>query len=1401
MRSGLFLIAILFFSICSHAVNRVSITSGNWASAGTWSPAGIPAAGDNITIAATHIITMNDNPGSCLSLTVNGTADWAGVRTTNVGTGGLVMNNGSALNDASSSGRLNVAGGYTVTAGSSVTVNRIRIDITGATFIYGTLTIANTGGTKTFGDITIASGATWTATAAENFTINGNVTNNGTFLSNTGLYSLEGVSKTLGGTRNLIFDRVNIPGSYTNTDSLQVTTNFAGLGSLTQGANSYFVMGDLTPASILTASASGNTVRYLVAGNMSTLDITYHHLIIEELGGTANGDGTYSVNGNYSVVGGIASLTTVTIGGNITVNSGSTLNVGSGSPTVSGITTVNGTLNINSITGTKTFNDLTVSSTGTWNSLVAEAFTINGNLSVSGTFTANNGIYTLAGAGKTISGTLSIPNTTVTGSYTNNGTFSSTSTLSGTGTFTQGTTGTLNMGVASSLVSTFNASASGNTVNYNRAGTQDIRVPADLSYHHLTISGSGVKTLLGTSDINRNVTISSTLASANFNMTVGGNWSSTGTFTPGTNTVTFDGAAQNIGRTGGETFNHFIAAGSGTKTLTSDITTNGNLTISSTLDVSSSNYALDVNGNWANNGTFVQNSGTVTFSGAAAQTIGGTTVTNFYNITQSNAAGVSLTQSQNLIGALTISSGTFTSTGFNFTLESDASGTARIATIPAGANFTGNIIMERYTDAGPTDWRFLCSAVSGATLAQWADDFATSGFTGAICGPADCALPGCAATCNFVSVWWYDETVPDYLDSGFVAATNVTNSIVSGRGYWVYLGPTPVTFEVSGPPYKFSQSPPITYTNSGDINNDGWNQVSNPYPSAIDWDNASWTKTNLDNAIYVYNSFTGSYASYVGGVGVNGGSRYVPSSQSYWVKANAAAPVLTAVENVKASANPSYLKEMKSKNTSHYPMAFKDFPIPQNTNNTPNSILLTASGNGYDDETFIRFMQGATVNFDSQHDAWKMLGMLNLSSVLSDSLDYSINSLPDLNSDVAIKIRLTVPASGTYSIRRDSILMLPMSSCIFLEDLSNGNMIDLRTAISYSFTISDTTAAPRFLLHIYAPISKQAVNTGCANDSSGIAIAAGTGSGPWNYLWTNSNGDTLKTSVNISTADSLFNLPAGIYTVEVSGSVCGTVTDTIEIKSSSALAFTISYSDVSCNGLSDGSAFAYVIDGVSPFAYQWSNGATTAVVNNLSAGTYTVTVTETGGCSQTQTVIISQPALLAAGFTSSTYTVDISINNSASFTNTSFGATSYYWDFGDGSPADTSQNPVHYYSAIGTYTVMLIVSNGTCFDTAFQAIVVINSNPTAVSQLTNSSWVNVLYENGEVFLAFDLPAAKDVSISVYNLLGEKIFFQHVYRVQKNKIKLNTENVSAGIYVSIADMKDAVIAKKIIIPSR
>ncbi|MBI4947304.1 MAG: T9SS type A sorting domain-containing protein [Bacteroidetes bacterium] len=564
-----------------------------------------------------------------------------------------------------------------------------------------------------------------------------------------------------------------------------------------------------------------------------------------------------------------------------------------------------------------------------------------------------------------------------------------------------------------------------------------------------TIGNSGTITMSG------NLTNSDIFnGSGLINLT--GNLTNNGTFSG--NSISFNGATNILGSTYSSLNDATIAASS------SLVGFSGNMNIA---------------GNFSNDGTFTHNSGTLTFNGSTAQTIGGTTRTDFNNITLSNSTGVSLLSDERLINTLTINAGTFTTTGFNFTLLSSAAGTASIAPMTnVSADFAGNIIMERFAPESliPDDWRFLGSAVSGATIADWTDNFATSGFTGATCGPADCALNGCYATCNYPSIYTYDETIGGVFDMGYVAAGNVTDALAAGKGFWVYLGPTPVTFDVPGPPNKFTQPLSVTYTNTGSPADDGWNLVSNPYPSAIDWDDANWTKTNMNDAIYIYNSYTGTYAYHCpldsSPINGNGGSQYIASQQSFWVIANGVGtPVLKAEELVKASAqNPTFFKIGSSPNVSHYPMTFNDFSVPPNTNNTPYRLKLTATGNGYDDEIFIHFKQGAANNFDSKYDMRKLThpnsNVQNFSSVMNNTLDLAVNGLPPLTADVNIPLRLTVPVSGIYKISRDSILMFPKSYCLFLEDLATGNMMDLRSTISYSFSIADTTKAPRFILRI-----------------------------------------------------------------------------------------------------------------------------------------------------------------------------------------------------------------------------------------------------------------------------------------------------------------------------------------------
>ncbi|MBK8722127.1 MAG: hypothetical protein IPL95_07580 [Saprospiraceae bacterium] len=62
-----------------------------------------------------------------------------------------------------------------------------------------------------------------------------------------------------------------------------------------------------------------------------------------------------------------------------------------------------------------------------------------------------------------------------------------------------------------------------------------------------------------------------------------------------------------------------------------------------------------------------------------------------------------------------------------------------------------------------------------------------------------------------------------------------------------------------------------------------------------------------------------------------------------------------------------------------------------------------------------------------------------------------------------------------------------------------------------------------------------------------------------------------------------------------------------------------------CHAGNDGSANVAVSGGTVNYTYLWSNGGTTASINNLIAGTYTVTVTDANGCKKTSSVVVNQP--------------------------------------------------------------------------------------------------------------------------------------------------------------------------------
>ncbi len=142
----------------------------------------------------------------------------------------------------------------------------------------------------------------------------------------------------------------------------------------------------------------------------------------------------------------------------------------------------------------------------------------------------------------------------------------------------------------------------------------------------------------------------------------------------------------------------------------------------------------------------------------------------------------------------------------------------------------------------------------------------------------------------------------------------------------------------------------------------------------------------------------------------------------------------------------------------------------------------------------------------------------------------------------------------------------------------------------------------------------------CHGDNNGsINAAVSGGSVPYTYSWTNG-----------STSSSATGLSAGTYTVTVYDNNDCSATAWVGIGQPSALTATaVATGTISCVGGANGVAKVTVTGGTSPYTYSWNpNSSSTYSASGLSAGTYSITITDKNGCSINSTVTLSQPTAI-----------------------------------------------------------------------------------------------------------------------------------------------------------------------------
>jgi gliding motility-associated-like protein len=257
---------------------------------------------------------------------------------------------------------------------------------------------------------------------------------------------------------------------------------------------------------------------------------------------------------------------------------------------------------------------------------------------------------------------------------------------------------------------------------------------------------------------------------------------------------------------------------------------------------------------------------------------------------------------------------------------------------------------------------------------------------------------------------------------------------------------------------------------------------------------------------------------------------------------------------------------------------------------------------------------------------------------------------------------------------------------------------------TYTLTITDANGCkgtlPTFTITQPAAIASvgAVTNVVCNGTPSGaVNISTPTGGvAPYTYLWNNS-----------ATTQNLINIPEGNYSVVITDANNCTLSLPFVITEPGTITSTVTPSNATCNATATGAInVSSPTGGTAPYTYSWSNGETTQNITHVAAGSYTLTITDSKGCTKLfGPYTITEPASISSTGT----TVDPSCNGSASgsisLTPPAGGTAPYNYVWSNGA---TSQNLTNIIA--GTYSVTITDSKG-CANGAPLSFTLINGAP------------------------------------------------------------------------------------------
>ncbi|MCB0795847.1 MAG: PKD domain-containing protein [Flavobacteriales bacterium] len=483
-----------------------------------------------------------------------------------------------------------------------------------------------------------------------------------------------------------------------------------------------------------------------------------------------------------------------------------------------------------------------------------------------------------------------------------------------------------------------------------------------------------------------------------------------------------------------------------------DVETGSNMALGAT--------ALSMHGTELNiDGPLTMSGGSIAFVGGSAAELNGTQSLVADDLTLDNPGGLDLNiDSLGIRGTLQLDDGNFDATGVVVSLESSSTATGRLGPVGSGATYSGFLRVERHIPAGVTNWRTLGSGgLQGRTVSNWHDDFITAGY------PLSDYFPFLVDGDNWPSVRAYDETDPGTaLLDGLEGPTDANDPLTVGKGFVAWAGDglnTTGAFEIDlrGTPVIASTpvTLPMTYTDTSTPLVDGWNLVSNPVASPIDFGLLS-LGADVENEFWIFDPVSGNNVFWnetlnTGSSVMNGN---IQSSQGFWLHATGAGVTTTVSESAK-TLDPNGGAPFGG-------MQLQTDPLVR--------LGLSSGINGFSDETLLHFGAGDPTNdvLDMEKFTFAHPEAPQLYSASADGVDLGLNAFGPVTGPNDIPLKVKAAVTGTYTLEVMQSTPAMDDLCVVLEDLQTGTLTPVVLGATYDFMLDASAPAEpaRFVLHI-----------------------------------------------------------------------------------------------------------------------------------------------------------------------------------------------------------------------------------------------------------------------------------------------------------------------------------------------